>query len=162
MRGIKNSQYILVRKFCEVHPDQTFLKLRDNADVPFRDSLIKVAGYRDPGQLYNFAAANDNLGFAIRRIDDPLVSAISKMATSNSGRWYFPFLDNIMKGKMSISDIDAVKNDSVNYYRLLVRTHLDYVERALNKDVPYGYKELEERIKTKARDVFCKYHQCAS
>jgi hypothetical protein len=152
--GYINSQYILLRKFCEVHPDQTFLKLRDNTDVPFLDSLIKVAGYRNPGQLYNFAAANNKLAFAIRRIDDPLIGAISKMATSNSGRWYFPFLDNIMKGKMSIGDIDAVKDDSVRYYRLLVRTHLDYVERALNKDIPYGYKELEERIKTKARDVF--------
>jgi len=152
--GYQNSQHILVRKFCEAHPEQTFLKLRDNTDVPFLDSLIKVAGYRDPGQLYNFAAANNNLGFAIRRINDPLINAISKMATSNSGRWYFPFLDNIMKGKMSIAEIDAVKDDSVKYYRLLVQTHLDYVERALNKDVPYGYKELDERIKTKARDVF--------
>ena len=152
--GFKNSQYILIRKFCELHPEQTFVKLKDNTDVPFLDSLIKVAGYRDPGQLYNFAAANNNLGFAIRRINDPLISAISKMATSNSGRWYFPFLDNIMNGKMSLNDIDAVKDDSVRYFRLLVKTHLDYLQRALDKDVPYGYKELEERIKTKARDVF--------
>ena len=152
--GYKNCQYILIRKFCELHPEQTFLKLRNNTDVPFLDSLIKIAGYRDPGQLYNYAAANDRLGLAIRRIDDPLIGAISKMATSNSGRWYFPFLDNIMKGKMSIGDIDAVKDDSVKYFRLLVRTHLDYVQRTLDRDVPYGYKELEERIKTKARDVF--------
>jgi hypothetical protein len=152
--GYKNSQYILIRKFCELHPEQTFLKLRDNTDVPFLDSLIKIAGYRDPGQLYNFAAANNKLGFAIRRIDDSLINAVSKMAMSNSGRWYFPFLDNIMRGKMTLSDIDAVKDDSVRYFRLLVKTHLDYVQRALNKDIPYGYKELEERIKTKARDVF--------
>jgi hypothetical protein len=152
--GYKNSQYILIRKFCELHPEQTFLKLRDNTDVPFLDSLIKIAGYRDPGQLYNFAAANNKLGFAIRRIDDSLINAVSKMAMSNSGRWYFPFLDNIMRGKMTLSDIDAVKDDSVRYFRLLVKTHLDYVQRALNKDIPYGYKELEERIRTKARDVF--------
>ena len=152
--GYRNSQYILIRKFCEIHPEQTFLKLRNNTDVPFRDSLIKVAGYRDPGQLYNYAAANDKLGSAIRRIDDPLISTVSKMATSNSGRWYFPFLDNIIKGQMGISDIDAVKDDSVKYFRLLVRTHLDYVQRALNKDTAYGYKDLETRIETKAKDIF--------
>ncbi len=152
--GYKNSQYILIRKYCVRFPDQTFLKLRNNTDVPFLDSLIKLAGYRDPGQLYNFAAANNKLGVAIRKIDDPLIAAISKMATSNSGRWYFPFLDNIMKGKMTISDIDEVKDDSVKYYRLLVKTHLDYVQRALNKDTAYGYKELEKRIETKARDIF--------
>ena len=153
-QGYQNCQYILLKKYCFLHPDQVFMKLRENTDVPFLDSLIKVAGYRDPGQLYDFAAANNRLATAIRKIDDPLISAISKMATSNSGRWYFPFLDDIMKGKMSIGDIDAVKNDSVGYFRLLVRTHLDYLQRALNKDTAYGYKDLENRIKTKATDIF--------
>ena len=152
--GYKNCQYVLIRKYCAKYPSQAFLKLRNNTDVPFLDSLIKVAAYRDPGQLYDYAASNDRLGAIIRRIDDPLINAVSRMATSNSGRWYFPFLDNIMKGKMSISQIDAVKDDSVKYYRLLVNTHLDYMERALNKDTAYGYKELEKRIETKARDVF--------
>src|SRR5215471_2228436 len=152
--GYKNSQFILIRKYCAKYPSQAFLKLRTNTDVPFLDSLIKVAAYRDPGQLYDYAAASDRLGAMIRAIDDPLIKAVSRMATSNSGRWYFPFLDNIMRGKMSISEIDAVKDDSVKYYRLLVNTHLDYMERALNKDTAYGYKELEKRIETKARDVF--------
>ena len=152
--GYQNSQYILIKKYCALHPDQVFLKLRDNTDVPFLDSLIKLAGYRDPGQLYNFAAANNKLAIAIRKINDPLVNAVSKMATSNSGRWYFPFLDEIMKGKMTIGDINEVKDDTVGYYRLLVRTHLDYVQRALNKDTAYGFKELEDRIRTKATDIF--------
>jgi hypothetical protein len=59
-----------------------------------------------------------------------------------------------MKGKMSIGDIDEVKDDSVKYFRLLVRTHLDYVQRALNKDTAYGFRELQDRIKTKATDIF--------
>ncbi|MFI5187039.1 MAG: hypothetical protein ACHQF0_09960 [Chitinophagales bacterium] len=152
--GYKSSQYMLLKKYCALYPDQVFLKLRDNTDVPFLDSLIRLAGYRDPGQLYDFAAANNKLAVAIRKIDDPLVSAVSKMALSNSGRWYFPFLDEIMKGNMTIGDIDAVKDDTVGYYRLLVKTHLDYVQRALNRDTAYGYKELENRIKTKATDIF--------
>ena len=65
--GYNNSLDILIKKYCALHPDRVFLKLRDNIDVPFRDSLIKVAGYRDPGQLYNFAAANNRLGAAIQK-----------------------------------------------------------------------------------------------
>jgi hypothetical protein len=152
--GYANCQDILIKKYCALHPDRVFLKLRDNIDVPFRDSLIKVAGYRDPGQLYNYAAANNRLGTAIRSINDPLVTAVSRMALSNSGRWYFPFLDDIMKGKITIGDIDEVKDDSVKYFRVLVKTHLDYVQRALNKDTAYGFRELQDRIKTKATDVF--------
>jgi len=152
--GYGNCQNILIKKYCALHPDRILLKLRDNIDVPFRDSLIKVAGYRDPGQLYNYAAANNRLGTVIRSINDPLITAVSRMALSNSGRWYFPFLDDIMKGKMTMGDIDDVKDDSVKYFRLLVKTHLDYVQRALNKDTAYGFKELQDRIKTKATDVF--------
>ena len=152
--GYGNCQNILIKKYCALHPDRILLKLRDNIDVPFRDSLIKVAGYRDPGQLYNYAAANNRLGTVIRSINDPLITAVSRMALSNSGRWYFPFLDDIMKGKMTMGDIDDLKDDSVKYFRLLVKTHLDYVQRALNKDTAYGFKELQDRIKTKATDVF--------
>jgi len=152
--GYGNCQNILIKKYCALHPDRILLKLRDNIDVPFRDSLIKVAGYRDPGQLYNYAAANNRLGTVIRSINDPLITAVSRMALSNSGRWYFPFLDDIMKGKMTMGDIDDVKDDSVKYFRLLIKTHLDYVQRAMNKNNAYGFKELQDRIKTKATDVF--------
>jgi hypothetical protein len=152
--GYKTSQYILFKKYCALHPDKIFLKLRDNTDVPFLDSLVKVAGYRSPGQLYDFAAAGNKLAYAIRKIDDSLIRAVAKMATSNKGRWYFPFLDNIMRGKMTQEEIDAVTDDSVKYYQLLVKTHLDYVQRAINKDTAYGYKELEDRIQKKATDIF--------
>src|SRR5436190_9725393 len=60
--GYGNSQDILIKKYCALHPDRVFLKLRDNIEVPFRDILIKVVGYRDLGQLYNYDAANHRLG----------------------------------------------------------------------------------------------------
>jgi hypothetical protein len=152
--GLVASEQILVRKYCGLYPDKALLKLREHTDVPFLDSLIKLAAYRSPGQLYDFAAASNKLGYAIRKIDDPLINTVSHMATSNSGRWYFPFLDNIMKGNMTLAQVDAVKDDSLKYYQLLVKTHLDYVKRSMNHDMPYGYKELEERLQTKATDVF--------
>jgi hypothetical protein len=152
--GYANSQNVLIRKYCGLYPERVFLKLRENTSVPFLDSLVKVAGYRSPGQLYDFASANNRLAYAIRKVDDPLVKAVSTMATSNSGRWYFPFLDDIMKGKMTIGDIDEAKNDSVKYFGLLVKTHLDYRRRAINKDTAYGYHELEKQIEKKATEVF--------
>jgi hypothetical protein len=54
------------------------------------------------------------------------------MATSGgSCQLYFPFLDNLIKGKMKLSDIDAVKADDAKYYKLLVKTRMDYVQRTL-------------------------------
>lgn len=145
----------VLRKYCSLYPEQTFLTLRDNPDVPFADSLIKAVAKKYPSQLYNYAQANNRLGSVIRGIkDDPFVSTIARMARSRSGQQYFPFLDNIIKGKVSMEEIDAMENDSIAYYRLLVKTHLDYRERLLNKDTAYAYKDLEARIVLKARDVF--------
>jgi hypothetical protein len=123
--------------------------------VPFRDSLIIVAGHKYPRILYDYAAANNRLGIAIRNIDDTLVKTISKMATAGgSGQIYFPFLDNILKGRLTLQEVDAVKNDDIKYYRLLVKTRIDYVNRVLQKDSIYGMQDLYERLKKKANDVF--------
>ena len=155
--GNRNARYSLLRKYINLHPDQVFTKLKENPDLPFRDSLIKVGGYKYPRLLYDFAASNTTLGYAIRRIDDPLIKAVSKMATSGgSGQLYFPFLDNILKGKQSIADIDAVKNDDVKYYKLLVKTRLDYVARLMQKDTIYEMDGLTDRLARKAKEVFIK------
>ena len=95
-------------------------------DLPFEDSLIVVAGHYNIGQLYDFAAASNELGAHIRNSKDSLVHTVAQLANSKSGQLYFPFLDNLVKGKITVEDIDKVKDDDLNYYRLLVRTRLDY------------------------------------
>lgn len=153
--GIKRSRNILIRKYCTLYPDKILPTLRQNPELPFADSLIKVAAYKFPKQLYNYAAANNKLGNMIRQIDDPLIRTISQMASrSRSGQWYFPFLDNILKGKMTMADIDAVKDDPIKYYKLLVKTHIDYVERAVQKDTAMEFESLTERMEEKAISVF--------
>jgi hypothetical protein len=155
--GIKNAQNILLLKYCILHPDKVFLTLKDNPDVPFRDSLIKLAGYRNPRYLYDFAAANNRLGYAIRKIDDPFIQTVSKMATSGgSGQLYFPFLDNLIKGKMKLSDIDAVKADDAKYYKLLVKTRMDYVQRTLEGEKILEMESLSRMMEKKGNEVYTK------
>ncbi|HEX6846342.1 MAG TPA: hypothetical protein VF144_05165, partial [Chitinophagaceae bacterium] len=157
--GYQTSKNILVRKYCEQHPEQTFAtlltSLRQIPDLPFTDSLIIAAGRAYPKQLYDYAAANNVLGNRIKKVNDPFVQAVVKMtASGGSGQLYFPFLDNIVKGKMKLADIDAVRNDSIQYYKLLVRTHLDYNERLLNKDTAFEYEALHQMMERKAIQVF--------
>jgi hypothetical protein len=155
--GIKNAQNILLLKYCILHPDKVFITLKDNPDVPFRDSLIKLAGYRNPRYLYDFAAANNRLGYAIRKIDDPFIQTVSKMATSGgSGQLYFPFLDNLIKGKMKLSDIDAVKADDAKYYKLLVKTRMDYVQRTLEGEKILEMESLSRMMEKKGNEVYTK------
>lgn len=153
--GYQRSKDLLILKYCTLHPSQTFITLKDNPDVPFADSLVKAVARRYPAQLYTYAQANNKLGGIIRNIkDDEFVKAVTRMARSKSGQLYFPFLDNIVKGKLTFEELDAAEGDSLQYYRLLVKTQMDYVERAINKDTAIAFKELTQRLEKKAKDVF--------
>ncbi len=153
--GYQATKNLLILKYCTLHPAQTFITLKENPNVPFADSLVKVVARKYPGQLYTYAQASNKLGTIIRNItDDEFVKAVTRMSKSKSGQQYFPFLDNVVKGKMTFDEIDAAQNDSVQYYKLLVKTQLDYMDRALNKDTAIAFKELTARLEQKAKDVF--------
>jgi hypothetical protein len=132
--GIRASQNAVWRKYLDLHPDQILVTLKKHPEFPFRDSMIKVAARKIPKRLYDYAAAKDPFGDAILNIrDDSLVMTIAKMArSSKSGQLYFPFLDNIIAGRIHLEDIDDVKGDNVKYYKLLVQTRLDYIKRTLD------------------------------
>jgi hypothetical protein len=153
--GYKDMRDLLILKYCTLYPSQTFITLRDNTNVPFADSLIKAVAKRYPGQLYSYAQASNRLGNTIRGInDDNFVKAVVRMSKSRSGQQYFPFLDNIVKGKMSFEEIDVAEKDSVLYYKMLVKTQMDYVQRAINRDTAIAFKELTAKLEKKAKDVF--------
>lgn len=145
----------MVLKFCKLKPDRAFNTLYQNPDVPFADSLVRAIAQRYTRQLYDYAASSGKLGNIIRNIkDDVFIATVVKMARSKSGQQYFPFLDNIVKGKMSFEEIDEAKDDSVKYYKLMVKTMLEYTGRAINKDTAFEFKGLRERLERKARENF--------
>ncbi len=154
--GVKPSRLLLTRKYCEMHPDLIFNYLRSHRDLPFEDSLIVVAGHYNIRQLYDFAPGRNDLGFHIRNSKDSLVHTVALLANSKSGQLYFPFLDNLVKGKITVQDIDKVKDDDLNYYRLLVRTRLDYAERVLPplRDTPLEMNALTDMLEKKSKQVF--------
>jgi hypothetical protein len=155
--GYRFSKNSLLLKYCLGNPDKIFVTLKDNPDVPFRDSLIKIAARLYPMRLYDFASANNKLGIAIRKIDDSLIQTISKIAMSGgSGQLLFPFLDNLMAGTQTFEEINAVKEDDAKYYKLLVKTRMDYVSRTLNGEKIRSMGVLDVMLQTKAKNVFIK------
>jgi hypothetical protein len=154
-KGEKTAQNCLLRKYVQLHPEKTFTLLKENPDIPFRDSLIRFAAYKYPRLLYDFASASDRLSYAIRNVNDSFVKAIVKMAHSGgSGQMYFPFLDNLIKHRQTFEEIDAVKEDDEKYYKLLVKTRMDYVSRSLQGETILEMKALNDMLAKKAREVF--------
>ncbi|MDB5196823.1 MAG: hypothetical protein JWP88_1194 [Flaviaesturariibacter sp.] len=154
--GARMAKNIILSKYMFLHPEKIFPTLKDNPDLPNRDSLIIVASYKSPKKLYDYAAANNKLSVAIKNIDDSLVRTVYQMAKSNgSGQHYFPFLDNIMRGRQSLAQIDSVKNDPAKYYKLLVKTRIDYINRIINqRDTAREMESLGERLQKKGNEAF--------
>jgi hypothetical protein len=153
--GYKSSRDFLLLEYCTLHPSRTFVTLKNNPNVYFADSLVKAVAKKYPAQLYTYAQANNKLGSIIRNIqDDEFVKAVVRMSKSKSGQQYFPFLDNIVKGKMTFEEISTAEKDSVKYYKLLVKTQMDYVQRALNRDTAIAFKDLTTKLEKKAKEIF--------
>ncbi|MBZ5858098.1 hypothetical protein [Flavihumibacter profundi] len=153
-RGVPASKEILTMKYLQLYPEKTMPFLKTNFTYPKRDSLIAAEARRDPRKVYDYAAANDALARYIRNHPDSVVKVIAEMAASKSGQLYFPFIDDIYRGKISFDDIDKVKDNDLEYYRLMVKTRLQHTSRMLQKDTPMESKALVERMEFKARQYY--------
>ncbi len=154
--GVRSASNNLVRKYVSLHPTEILTVLMSNIDVPFADSLISVAVKQNPREVYDYAAANNRMGSKIRSNPDPLVRTVAKMAGSKSGQLYFPFIDLLVNGKITFADIDKVKENPLNYYRLMVKTRIDYAGRMFSaaRDTPMEMKSLTEMMEKKAKEEF--------
>lgn len=154
--GVAPSRLHLMEKYLALHPNEILPVLSRNPDLPFADSLIALAGHANPRKLYDYAAGSNRLAYRIRNHKDSLVKTVGRMANSRSGQLYFPFLDNILKGNISFEEVDKVKENDFEYYRLLVKTRVDYARRVLPplKDTAWEMSALTSMLARKARDVF--------
>lgn len=154
--GIAPSRIDLIRKYCGLHPDEILLELRKTPNVPFADSLLTIAAHRDIRKFYDYAQARGTLANRIASHSDTLVRMISRMANSRNGQLYFPFLDNLIRGKITLHEIDSVKDNDFSYFRLLVKTRIEYAGRLLPpvRDTATELKALTEMMARKARQLF--------
>jgi len=164
--GIDESKKILYTKYCVLYPDKILLTLEPYVDEPFADSLIIKSCLLNPTAVYNMAQASDSkVGMLIHRQNNPMVKAIVELTKTPNALLYFPFLDDILKGKKTIENIKRyIGNgeagyDSVGYYKLLVQTEIDFYKRMTGplKDTPiamFGANGLREVLKNKAVQHF--------
>jgi hypothetical protein len=153
--GYMDARTRAFRKFIAIHPERVLPQLEDFHDVSFADSLVRLCARRYPDQFYDYAAASQTrLGQLIRKSEDTLVRAITKISESRRGRLYFPFLDEIMHGHRSMEEISRSMADSLQYFRLLVQTQIRYADRMRSGDTPVASIELPRMMKRKADEVF--------
>ncbi|MBX3242181.1 MAG: hypothetical protein KIT80_14420 [Chitinophagaceae bacterium] len=153
--GYTNARQILFRKYCGLYPDKALQMLELYPDVPFADSLVKTVAYRNPNQLYDYAAATrTNVGRIIRRNSDPVVKAIVAISSSKSGQQYYPFLDEIASERLTLADVFDIMEDNLAYYKMLVKMQVNYTERLIKRDTPLAYDKLVAKLQDRAKNVY--------
>ena len=162
--GYQQSKIILFRKFCVLYPDKILANIGPYVNEPFADTLVIDAFNNSPSQLYSYAqSAGSKQGKLIRRIDDPRIKTVVQLSAQNRALFYFPFMDELIGGKLTMADITKVAGssdktyDSVGYYSLLVKTEISYYDRVTHGDTPvamFGANGLVDMLKAKAIQHF--------
>lgn len=152
--GVAESEDIILLKRIERYPHRTMSLLSQNPNAYFADSVIVSQAFKDPEQLYNYAAAPNALGRRIQASNNPLVKRIGLLALMKTGRMYFPFLDNLYREKISMDSITKMLHDSLGYFKLLVTTQIDYAKRLKQNDTPLVMNVLTNKLKSKAVELY--------
>ncbi|MEO6253390.1 MAG: hypothetical protein ABIO79_08805 [Ferruginibacter sp.] len=165
-KGYAESKNILYKKFSVLNPDKILQTLEPYVNEPFADSLVVISTKYNPTAIYSVAqASNSKLGKLIHRNTDPLVVAIVELSKTPNALLYFPFLDDILKGRKTVESIKRYVGDaesiydSIGYFKLLVQTEIAYFKRMTSpaKDTPiamFGPNGLREVLKNKAFQHF--------
>jgi len=133
--GYQAMSDLLILKACQNNPNQILQILdKQGAEIStnrYADSLLIAAAFENAEMVYNYAAAPSALGKKIQSIHHPLVSWIGRLAFMKTGRYYFPFLDELYTGLLSIDTITPlIAEDQVqNYFKLLVHTRIAQVQK---------------------------------
>ncbi len=155
----RNSLYL---KYLKIHPSKILNTISDYIHAPFADSLIHDAAKRYPSEVYTQSQSTETiLGKSIQNNPFPLVKKIVEISKLPNALMYFPFLDDLYSGARSIQEISKyIRNgeeefDSVGYYKLLVKTEINYIARATSfkKDTPiamFGVNGLRETLRNRA------------
>ncbi|MBP6285495.1 MAG: hypothetical protein KA409_01155 [Ferruginibacter sp.] len=165
-KGYEESKKILYQKFCALNPDKILQTIEPYINEPFADNLIVISCRFNPTSIYSIAQAPDSkMGALIHRNKDPLVVAVVELSKTPNALLYFPFLDDLLKGRKTVESIKKYVGDgelgydSVGYFKLLVRTEIEYFTRMTSpaRDTPiamFGPNGLREVLKNKALQHF--------
>lgn len=153
--GYVEARNAVFLKYCSLNPERVLDRVVEFSEQPFADSLVALSARRYPNTFYDYAAAvGTPLGQLIRRQRDPLVRVITEVSSRSGGRLLFPFIDEVVNGRLTLDQIEDAMKDSIRYFRLMVGTQVGYLDRMRGGDTPMAALELPRMMKRKADEVF--------
>ncbi len=124
------------------NPKMMIRRLAEFATDTFAGKIISADALIEPELIFNYATStNAAYKNAIHRTKDPLVQAIARIAdVSKAPLKALPFLSDIVSGRKSISEIDAITDNIDDFYKNLVRLKIQndsIAENVYTKELAY-------------------------
>ncbi|WP_295121763.1 hypothetical protein [uncultured Chitinophaga sp.] len=148
--GYKDAKVEMFGKFAFENIETIMPKLGPYLEYPITDSIIAVVARKNPNQVLTYATSYTPTASAIRRNRDPLVQTIVSIGRSNQSTKILPFIDEILAGRATVSDLEkAVENDE-QYFRQMVKTTIQLQKRKVDGEQILGMKAMNDNMKAKA------------
>jgi hypothetical protein len=159
-KGYKQSKKAVYFKYCALNPDKILLNIAPFAKEPFADSILNATCKNDPTQVYKYSQDPGSVvGKLIHNSTNPAVKTVARLSNLPSPLLYFPFLDDIVSGKKQTDSLKKIIGDGeigynhIAYYKLLVKTEIEYGKRMRNGDTAiamFGPNGLRDMLQRKA------------
>lgn len=148
--GYKDSRAEMFSKYAFKNLETIMPKLGPYLDYSVTDSIIAAVAKKYPNQVLTYATSYTPTAGAIRRNPDPLVQQIVQIGRSPQSTKLMPFIDQLMSGSATISELEqAVENDD-NYFRQMVKASIILHRRKANGENPIGLKAMGENMHAKS------------
>ncbi len=162
--GFKDAKKMVYFKLCSLYPDKILQNIAPFSKEPFADSMVIATCKNDPTQVYKYAQdAYSPAGKLINASTNNVVKTLVSLSKIPSPLLYFPFLDDIVLGKKQTDSLkkiigtDETSTDTIAYYKLLVKTEIEYSKRMAQGDTAIAFlgpNGLRDMLKRKALEHF--------
>lgn len=148
--GYRESKAELFSKYAFKNLDDIMPKLGPYLDYPVTDSVIAAVAKKYPNKVLTYATSYTPTAAAIRRNQDPLVQQIAQIGRSSQSTKLMPFIDQLLDGSATISELEsAVENDD-NYFKMMVKTAIVLQRKKAEGQNPLGLKAMNENMQAKS------------
>ncbi|MCK7559151.1 hypothetical protein MKQ70_30945 [Chitinophaga sedimenti] len=147
--GYKEARMELFSKYAFDNTETIMPKLGPYLDYPMTDSIIAAVARLNPNQVLTYATSYTPTANAIRRNKDALVQTIVSIGRSKSIK-ILPFIDEILAGRATVSDLEkSVENDD-QYFRQMVKTTIQLQKRKVDGETILGLKAMNDNMRAKS------------
>ncbi len=148
--GFKEARAEMFSKYAFKNLEEILPKLGPYLDYPVTDSIIATVARKYPNKVLTYATSYTPTASAIRRNPDPLVQQIVQIGRSPQSTKLMPFIDQLLDGTSTISQLEkAVENDD-NYFREMVKASIQLQKRKFEGANPLGLKAMQENMQAKS------------